>query len=98
ESDSAAENVQRVLASADSHPAKCVIDGKVVRVIEAKVAEQDAAAASVSWAGKKLVLSCEAGALQVLRVKPDGKKEMDASSFVAGSPAIRSGEASWGAI
>lgn len=98
EDDSAEVNAQRILASADSHPAKCIIDDKVVRVIEAILAEQEVAKGAVSWAGKKLILGCCEGALQVLRVKPDGKKEMDAASFVAGSPNIRSGEAAWGVL
>ncbi|MDO4436621.1 MAG: methionyl-tRNA formyltransferase [Coriobacteriaceae bacterium] len=37
-----------------------------------------------SSAGKRLVLGCADGVLEVLSVKPDGKREMDASSFCAG--------------
>ena len=132
-SESAEMNLRKVLASADSHPSKCVIDGKTVRVMSAAVvkdfnAPSDDCASdnvlnaadvkqtttsaenstykcsnsashinsnSVCWVDKKLYLKCCHGELCVLSLKPDGKKEMPAASFVAGCQAIRDGIAKW---
>ena len=92
----AVTNCRRVLASADSHPSKCVVAEKTVRLISAEVADDiHVENGHVAFQNKKLFLGCETGALKVLTVKPDGKKEMDAMSFVAGTPQIREGVATW---
>lgn len=83
-------NYRRVMASSDSHPAKCVIAGKTVRVTEASY-RSDAPYFGVTWVDKKLFIN----SLEVIRLKPDGKNEMDAQSFVAGCKEIRDGSAIW---
>ena len=35
------------------------------------------------------------GVFEILEIKPDGKKEMDARSFAAGVQSIKSGEIEW---
>ena len=90
----ALDNVRRVLASSDAAPARCVIAGKSVRVMAAAVAD-DAPRLSVgacSCAGKRLLLGCADGVLEVTSIKPDGKREMDAVSFAAG---VREESAGW---
>lgn len=88
-SDAALTNARRVQASTDAAPARCVVAGKGVRVTLARVAdagEVPAALASgaVICAHGRVWLGCADGALEVLGVKPDGKREMDARAWAAG--------------
>lgn len=104
---SAVENARKVRASSDAHPSRCRIAGKDVTVLAARVfAEADGGAAAAErvsalgpgealFAAKKLVLACAEGALEVLEVKPDGKKVMDAKAFAAGLQVLRNGS-DWG--
>lgn len=54
-------------------------------------------AGTAAFKDKKLLLGCADGTLEVLELKPDGKREMDAASFAAGMPALRAGGAPWSA-
>lgn len=54
-------------------------------------------AGQAAYADKRLLLGCADGTLEVLALKPDGKREMDAASFAAGMPALRAGGAVWSA-
>ena len=96
--ESAVENYRRVLASADSHPAKCVVAGKPSRVTASAVSDIEICAGKVAVQSKKLLLGCADGTLEVIKIKPDGKKEMDAVSFIAGNASVRDGNATWEAI
>lgn len=49
----------------------------------------------VRVAGKKVYLGCADGALELLSVKPDGKKEMPVSAWAAG---LRGEGLSWGHV
>ncbi len=83
----AAEALSRVLASSDTAPARCVVAGKPVRIMGAQAAEASSpslAAGAVSVASKRVYLGCADGAIEVLSVKPDGKRQMDASAWAAG--------------
>ncbi len=83
----AAEALARVLASSDTAPARCVVAGKPVRIMGAQAAEASTpslAAGAVSVASKRVYLGCADGAIEVLSVKPDGKRQMDASAWAAG--------------
>ncbi len=83
----AAEALARVLASSDTAPARCVVAGKPVRIMGAQAAEASSpslAAGAVSVASKRVYLGCADGAIEVLSVKPDGKRQMDASAWAAG--------------
>ena len=42
------------------------------------------AAGSVARAGKRVLLGCSEGVLELLEVKPDGKRSMTAAEFAAG--------------
>ncbi len=94
-SDSSELNYRRVLASSNSAPARCEIDGRHVRIVEAELSIAEVNAGSASWQNKELVLGCTQGSLKVKTIKPDGKKSMDAISFVAGSKNIRENIALW---
>ena len=97
--DPAEANARRVLASLDSAPARCVVAGKGVRVVAARVAGAADAAAPVPASGAfarvgkaRVLLGCADGALEPLVVKPDGKREMEASAWALGLPKA----GSWG--
>ena len=83
--DSVRQNVLRVQASSDTAPARARIAGRGVRVLlarEAKEAEPEASVVEIQKG--HLYLGCSDGALEVLELRPDGKRAMDASAFTAG--------------
>ena len=84
--DDARANALRVQASGDTAPARCVVAGRGVRVCAARVATgQDHVAPGAAVARRGRVwLGCADGAIEVLRVKPDGKREMEANAWAAG--------------
>ena len=90
--DTAEKNLARVLASGDTAPARCVVAGRGVRVCAAAAGERDVSAGSVLVARGRVWLGCEGGSIEILRVKPDGKREMEASAWAAG---LRGDGISW---
>lgn len=90
----ALENVRRTLASSDAAPARCAVDGRPLRVLSVAVADDAASVAAGSFAkvGKRIFLGCSDGALELLCVKPDGKRAMDAAAWGAG---VRENAGSW---
>ncbi len=94
---SALDNVRRVRASSAAHASRCVIAGRPVTVCVAAYAlDHDVEEGRAAIVGKKLLLGCSEGAVEVISLKPDGKKEMPASAFVAGCQALRAADADWG--
>lgn len=90
--DGVAVNALRIQASGDTAPARCVVAGRGVRVTAARaVNEPQVGPAAVLSQKKQVYLGCADGALEVLGVKPDGKKEMPAAAWASG---LR-GELSW---
>ena len=90
--DDADLNARRVLASSDAAPARCVLAGKGTRVTRAAVAFEDPSLGVVPPGEVRIdrgrvLLGCATGALEVLSLKPDGKREMDAASWAAGQHA-----------
>ncbi len=80
-------NALRVQASTDAAPARCQVAGRGVRVVLAAVADVNApqiGTGEVLAAHGRVLLGCVDGALELLRVKPDGKREMDASAWAQG--------------
>ncbi len=100
-SDMAVTNLRRVQASSDAHPSKCAIAGKGVTILAAKATDTSAEDAgeigqgSVVFRAKKLYLGCADGPIEVLEVKPDGKKEMSAAAFASGVQGIKAGNVIW---
>ena len=84
--DSARVNVLRVQASSDAAPARVSIGGRSLRVLSAQLAPSDVSVAqgSVAVQDHRLFLGCAEGSIELLKVRPDGKRSMDAQSFVAG--------------
>ena len=91
--DGARANALRVQASGDTAPARCVVAGRGARVCAARVGEKGVAAGGVCVARGRVWLGCADGALEVLRVKPEGKREMEASAWAAG---LRGDALVWG--
>ena len=82
--DGARENALRVQASGDTAPARCAVAGRGVRVCAACAGEKDVAPGAVVAGRGRVWLGCADGALEVLRVKPDGKRGMEAGAWAAG--------------
>ena len=82
--DSAIVNRRRVQASLDAAPARLKVAGRGVRALDARATAEAVAAGEVRVAKRRVLLGCSEGALELLRVKPDGKREMDASAWAAG--------------
>ncbi len=82
-------NRRRVQASSDEAPARCLLAGRGVRVMRAHLVTDegdlpDVPAGAVRAAQGRLLLGCADGVLEVLELKPDGKRAMDAREFVIG--------------
>lgn len=100
--DPALANLRRVRAATDAAPARATVAGRGVRLMGARLASADdvaavaggAAPAAGAVAAKRgrVLLGCADGALEVTSVKPDGKRQMDASAWAAG---LR-GDLTWG--
>ena len=144
---SAELNLRRVLASSPQAPARCLIAGRSVTLLDARVvmdsnpgvgatvgsiatAASTAAAtaaaaediqhpghcepspdgaaihpggssATASFSNKRLLLATASGQLEVLSLKPDGKREMTAAAFASGVPELgkpAARPASWSAV
>lgn len=91
--DTVRANALRVRASGDTAPARCVVAGRGVRVCAARAGEGGVAPGAVLAAHGRVRLGCADGALEVLRVKPDGKREMEAGAWAAG---LRGDGLAWG--
>lgn len=94
-------NARRVQASSEPHPSRCMIAGKRITVLKAKLVSAEDSISSTFEASergfaqfvcKRLVLVCAEGILELLEVKPDGKKSMDARAFAAGLQSLKQGE------
>ena len=102
----AAAMVRKVLASSEAHPARAVIAGRSATVERVALPDDERAAAlcdgleqgAVRFAAKRLFLGTGDGAVEVLSLKPDGKKSMDARAFAAGIQGIKAGGCVWGRV
>lgn len=81
---SALDNRRRVQTSLDAAPARMAVAGKGVRALTARVAEEGVAQGEVLVRHGRVIAGCADGAIELLRVKPDGKREMEASAWAAG--------------
>ena len=101
----AAAMVRKVLASSEAHPARAVIAGRSATVERVALSDDEREAlcdgleqGAVRFAAKRLFLGTGDGAVEVLSLKPDGKKSMDARAFAAGVQGIKAGGCTWGRI
>lgn len=77
-------NRRRVQASLDAAPARLSVAGRGVRALEARVSDERVPQGALRVLRRRVLLGCADGSLELLRVKPDGKREMDASAWAAG--------------
>lgn len=82
--DGALRNRRRVQASSDAAPARLSVTGRGIRAMEARLAEEDVPEGEVRISKGHVYLGCSDGSLELLRVKPDGKREMDGSAWAQG--------------
>lgn len=82
--DGADLNKRRVQASLDAAPARALVAGRGVRILEARIADKVVAEGCVVAQKGRVFLGCADGTLEVTRVKPDGKREMEASAWASG--------------
>lgn len=102
----ATDNVRRVLASSEAHPARALIAERPCTVIAAMLVDdaelleeaKDVAEGDVRWVRKRMLLGTSDGVFELLQVKPDGKRAMDAKAFAAGIRDIKNVNISWGRI
>lgn len=87
--------VRHVLASSDAAPARCSIAGKAVRVLAARVADRSLSAFDALVEGKRVYLGVPNGAVELLEVKPDGKRAMPAAAWAAG---LHGTDLTWGRL
>ena len=87
--------VRHVLASSDAAPARCVIAGKTVRVLDAAPADVSLGEGAVAVKSKRVYLGLSDGAVELLDVKPDGKRAMAASAWAAG---LQGAVLTWGVL
>ena len=97
---SASDAWRRVLSSSESHTCRCVIAGKSLSVLEAHPVSAGDCPVSVTrgevaFVAKRLFLGCNDSILEVVTVKPDGKKPMEAKAFAAGIQGIKQGGIEW---
>ena len=83
-SEDASVNRSRVKASSDAAPARCAVAKRGVRVLDARVSDEELVAGEVRVVGKRVFLGCTQGSIEVLQVKPDGKRAMEASAWATG--------------
>jgi len=92
--DSAVTNIRRVLASTPQAPARCLIGERAVAILRVSSAaglDTDPTGNSVRYLDGRLILSTIDGYFEVIALKPDGKREMNASSFVTGFRELQKG-------
>ena len=82
--DTASRNVRRVRASMDAAPARLVVADKGVRAMAAHEQSAHLDAGTVLVRKGHVLLGCAEGTLELDRVKPDGKREMDAAAWASG--------------
>lgn len=92
--DTAALNVRRIRASLDAAPARLMVGGKGVRALQAHTVDDVVASGAVLVRRGHVLLGCAEGTVELDRVKPDGKREMEASAWASG---LR-GDLSWARV
>ena len=70
--------------------AVCVVEGLRVKVLEARVADAAVPVGRVNMVGGRVVAGAADGAVELLRVQPEGRRSMDATAWWSG----RRGDAS----
>ena len=89
----AEEIVRRVRASSPAAPSRTTIAERGVTLMRAALGQEQVPAGTVTVTREALILGAADGAVEVTRVKPDGKAEMDATAWARGVRDIN--ESTW---
>lgn len=99
--DTAVQADRKVRASSEAHTCCCEIAGRRVVLLSAQeydscdILPEPLAAGQIVFAHKRLFLGMQQGMLEILTLKPQGKKEMDAKAFAAGIQNIKTNPTYW---
>lgn len=96
--------VAKVRASSSAHPARATVAGRTLAVERAALVEDGQGGelceglqpGQAKFAAKRLFLGAADGAIELLQVRPDGKKSMDARAFAGGIQGIKTMQLTWG--
>lgn len=102
--DTAARCVAKVRASSAPHPARVHVAERTMAVERAALVEdgqgreiaEGLRPGEAVFACKRLVLRASEGAFELSRVRPDGKKSMDARAFAGGIQGVKGMRLTWG--
>lgn len=84
--------LRRIRASSDAAPARLLIDGRTIRILDARPARESLAESAVSATTDSLSIGLNDGSIEIVRLKPEGKGEMLARDWVRGA---RINHATW---
>ncbi len=76
--------VRRVRASMPTAPSRAVLAGRGVTLLDARPAEEMLEPGTMASTKTALFLGASDGSVEVCRIKPDGKAEMDAAAWARG--------------
>lgn len=96
--------VAKVRASSSAHPARASVAGRTLAVERATLVEDEQGKqlceglqpGQARFAAKRLFLGAADSAVELLQVRPDGKKSMDARAFAGGIQGIKTMQLTWG--
>lgn len=102
--DDARTFVAKARASSSAHPARARIAERSLAVEDAQLVNDEASAAlcedmepgEVRFRAKRLFVRASDAPVELLRVRPDGKKSMDAKAFAGGIQGIKTANIRWG--
>ncbi len=95
--DSCITAMRKVLASDAAHPAKLMLGGRSVALLDVLPCDDALPCGEARLQGKRLLLGFGESSLEALSVKPDGKAAMPGKAFAAGIPNCKAG-VSWSAL
>ena len=104
--DDARTFVAKVRASSSAHPARAQIAGRNLAIEKARTVSDEAgldlcvgmADAEARFRAKRLFVRAADGPVEIVRVRPDGKKSMDAKAFAGGIQGIKTASIRWGSF
>jgi methionyl-tRNA formyltransferase len=80
-----AEQLEREVRAFAGWPnSRTTLAGKDVIITEAAVVSLDGEPGSTIVEGRRLIVACKEGALEIIKLKPSGKNEMTGQAFLAG--------------
>ncbi len=99
---SAREGRLRIQASGESHPSRAVLADRSVTLLKARetsdsdeILTEDMQPGDLRFSAKRLFIAFSNGVLEILSLKPDGKKPMEARAFAAGIQGIKTQTLTW---